>query len=287
MSGGGGALRSSTSVPRSTRCRENTPASVVSSSRRSPTVSSTTSGSLAASGCSSKYCPIARQSAAPSVPPRCPPASSLGRVPAGVLPPRRPVVRRALLRAAPDGHAPRRRCDRRRRARSTTSSASAATCWTSWGRGCRTSPTAPARLTVLGMNAAELAENPQASDTVVHDLNAAPRLPFADASFDDVVCCASVDYLDRAGRGVPRHRARAATGWAVRLHLLEPLLPDQGDPRLAGGHRRAALRDRRPVLRPRRRLRGAGRARPACPRRATGWGDPLFAVWSRSVHSIP
>ena len=54
---------------------------------------------------------------------------------------------------------------------------------------------APAHLTVLGMNAAELAANPQAAVTVVHDLNAAPRLPFGSASFDAAVCCVSVDYL--------------------------------------------------------------------------------------------
>lgn len=56
---------------------------------------------------------------------------------------------------------------------------------------------APARLTVLGMNPEELAANPQAAETVVHDLNADPRLPFADATFDSAVCCVSVDYLVR------------------------------------------------------------------------------------------
>ena len=56
---------------------------------------------------------------------------------------------------------------------------------------------APRHLTVLGMNAAELARNPQASETVVHDLNADPRLPLEDASFDAAVCCVSVDYLVR------------------------------------------------------------------------------------------
>jgi len=55
----------------------------------------------------------------------------------------------------------------------------------------------PAGLTVLGMNPEELAANPFAAATVVHDLNAEPRLPFADASFDAVVCCVSVDYLTR------------------------------------------------------------------------------------------
>ncbi len=56
---------------------------------------------------------------------------------------------------------------------------------------------APARLTVLGMNAEELAANPAAAATVVHDLNAEPRLPFGDDAFDAVVCCVSVDYLVR------------------------------------------------------------------------------------------
>jgi SAM-dependent methyltransferase len=57
--------------------------------------------------------------------------------------------------------------------------------------------TPPAHLTVLGMNTDELAANPAAEVTVVHDLNAEPRLPFPDESFDAVVCCVSVDYLNR------------------------------------------------------------------------------------------
>jgi len=56
---------------------------------------------------------------------------------------------------------------------------------------------APAQLTVQGMNQAELDANPMATATVVHDLNVDPTLPFADGSFDDVVCCVSVDYLVR------------------------------------------------------------------------------------------
>ncbi|HEY2192313.1 MAG TPA: methyltransferase domain-containing protein [Actinomycetospora sp.] len=55
--------------------------------------------------------------------------------------------------------------------------------------------TPPRHLTVLGMNAAELGANTWAHERVVHDLNADPRLPFADASFDTVVCTVSVDYL--------------------------------------------------------------------------------------------
>ncbi len=57
--------------------------------------------------------------------------------------------------------------------------------------------TPPARLTVLGMNAAELDANPAAAARVVHDLNARPTLPFDGGSFDDAVCCVSIDYLVR------------------------------------------------------------------------------------------
>jgi SAM-dependent methyltransferase len=57
--------------------------------------------------------------------------------------------------------------------------------------------TPPKRLTVLGMNADELDANDSAAAIVVHDLNANPRLPFADGSFDAAVCCVSVDYLTR------------------------------------------------------------------------------------------
>jgi len=55
----------------------------------------------------------------------------------------------------------------------------------------------PAALTVLGMNAQELARNPAATTCVVQDLNADPGLPFAASTFDAVVCCVSVDYLVR------------------------------------------------------------------------------------------
>ncbi len=52
-------------------------------------------------------------------------------------------------------------------------------------------------ITGLGMNAAEMADNPQLDDFVVHDLNREPRLPFTDETFDAVVCAVSVQYLTR------------------------------------------------------------------------------------------
>lgn len=56
---------------------------------------------------------------------------------------------------------------------------------------------APDALTALGMNADELAANPQARAWVVRDLNADPVLPFEADAFDHATCCVSVDYLTR------------------------------------------------------------------------------------------
>ena len=64
-----------------------------------------------------------------------------------------------------------------------------------------------ASLTVLGLNGEELRANPRATATVVHDLNREPVLPFADGSFDAVICTASVEYLldpRRAAREIGR-----------------------------------------------------------------------------------
>ena len=51
------------------------------------------------------------------------------------------------------------------------------------------------QVTGLGMNAQELAENPRLSESVVHDLNRQPQLPFYTGLFDAVICTVSVEYL--------------------------------------------------------------------------------------------
>lgn len=64
----------------------------------------------------------------------------------------------------------------------------------SWISHFRTRPT---RLTITGMNPAELAANEMADAWSVVDLNADPTLPYDDSSFDAVTCCVSIDYLTR------------------------------------------------------------------------------------------
>ena len=51
------------------------------------------------------------------------------------------------------------------------------------------------RLVGLGLNAEEMADNPDLDEYVVHDLNADPRLPFAADYFDGAVVTVSIQYL--------------------------------------------------------------------------------------------
>ena len=137
---------------------------------------------------------------------------------------------------------------------------------------------APASLTVLGMNGEELARNPQARNRVVHDLNAGSSLPFRDGSFDDAVCCVSVDYLVRpvevftdvarvllpSGRLVCTFSNRLFPTKAIRGWLYAS---DQDRCEIVSEYFRLA--------------EGWG---PAEVRRCTPpdhRGDPLFAVWAR------
>ena len=52
-----------------------------------------------------------------------------------------------------------------------------------------------ARMTGLGMNATEMADNPDLDEYIVHDVNLDPVLPFEDESFDAVVITVSAQYL--------------------------------------------------------------------------------------------
>lgn len=49
----------------------------------------------------------------------------------------------------------------------------------------------------VGMNAEEMAENPQLTSAIVHDLNRDPRLPFEDREFDAAVCAVSIQYMTK------------------------------------------------------------------------------------------
>jgi SAM-dependent methyltransferase len=140
--------------------------------------------------------------------------------------------------------------------------------------------TPPRSLTVLGLNAVELDANAMATARVVHDLNADPRLPFADASFDAVVNCVSVDYLVEpvvvlaevarvlrpGGLSVCTFSNRCFPTKAVRGWLS---VPEEQRPGIVAAYHRAA----------------GGFDEPTTEQRlvATWRHDPLWAVWARRV----
>ena len=137
----------------------------------------------------------------------------------------------------------------------------------------------PRRLVGLGMNAAELAANPALAEHIVHDLNVDPALPFPDATFDDVTCCVSVDYLVRpmevfgevarvlrpGGRFVVTFSNRCFPTKAIRGWLATD---DRGHLQIVAAYFAAADRFRD--------LRGERRPTPP-------GGDPLCAVWAHRV----
>jgi SAM-dependent methyltransferase len=47
----------------------------------------------------------------------------------------------------------------------------------------------------LGLNAEEMADNPQLTSYIVHDLNRDPRLPFGDEEFQGAMCAVSIQYV--------------------------------------------------------------------------------------------
>ena len=55
----------------------------------------------------------------------------------------------------------------------------------------------PGKVVGLGLNRAEMEDNPALNEVVVHNVNLNPRLPFNNESFDGAVMTVSVQYLTR------------------------------------------------------------------------------------------
>jgi SAM-dependent methyltransferase len=136
---------------------------------------------------------------------------------------------------------------------------------------------APARLTVLGMNEDELAANPIATTTVVHDLNADPSLPLAEEAFDAVVCCVSVDYLLRPLEVFREVRRVLRPGGPFVCTFSNRVFPTKA----IRGWLAASDEGRAEIVATYFRVSG-GWGEPAVQRRTPAYhrGDPLFAVWA-------
>ena len=133
----------------------------------------------------------------------------------------------------------------------------------------------------LGMNADELRANPRLDAWVIHDLNAEPRLPFADGEFDAAGCCVSIDYLVRPvevlrdlGRvlrpGAPVVITFSNRRFPTKVIALWESLDDDGHAALVSHYLRSA----------------AVWTAPLALDRSPAAGDPLFAVVGRRAAAL-
>jgi len=139
--------------------------------------------------------------------------------------------------------------------------------------------TRPDHLTVLGMNADELAQNPWADGCVVHDLNRTASLPFAEQSFDAATCTVSVDYLRDPVPVFRSVRSVLAPGGVFVCTFSNRLFPTKAVRGWlhADGHQRCAIVERYF-------LASGGWTKPTSSEVFSPGpeGDPLWAVWSRA-----
>ena len=129
----------------------------------------------------------------------------------------------------------------------------------------------------LGMNAEEMADNPQLTAHVVHDVNREARLPFGDAEFDGAMCAVSIQYvvhplrLVREIRRILRPGAPFVVSFSNRCFPTKAIAvwldtTDEQHVRLVQGYFAAA----------------GGFDGVTVEDRSPGRGDPLYAVWARA-----
>lgn len=80
-------------------------------------------------------------------------------------------------------------------------------------------------VTGLGMNAEEMADNPQLQSFVQHDLNSLPELPFAEASFAAVVNTVSIEYLTQPLRVLQEVRRVLQPGGTLLITFSNRFFP--------------------------------------------------------------
>ena len=129
----------------------------------------------------------------------------------------------------------------------------------------------------LGMNAEEMADNPQLTAHVVHDVNREARLPFRDAEFDGAMCAVSIQYVVHPLRLVREIRRILRSGAPFVVSFSNRCFPtkavavwldttDEQHVRLVQGYFTAA----------------GGFDNVTTEDRSPGRGDPLYAVWARA-----
>jgi SAM-dependent methyltransferase len=137
----------------------------------------------------------------------------------------------------------------------------------------------PRRLVALGLNERELAANPDAHDTVVHDLNATPSLPFDAATFDGATCCVSIDYLIHPIEVFDEVARVLRPGGVFAVTFSNRCFPTKA----IAGWLQSDDRFHVALVADYFRRSGCWQAATAEHRNVGLPGDPLFAVWSRRL----
>jgi SAM-dependent methyltransferase len=128
----------------------------------------------------------------------------------------------------------------------------------------------------IGLNAEELAANPQLTRWRVHDVNADPRLAEPDASFDLALCTVSVQYLVRPLEVFAAVRRLLRPEGAFLVTFSNRCFPTKAVRIWHAGDDAAHLA----LVRQYFRLSGGWRPAEAAAHTPRG-GDPLYAVWAR------
>ena len=81
------------------------------------------------------------------------------------------------------------------------------------------------RVAGLGMNAEELAANPQLTEWCVHNLNENPKIPFAAGSFDRALIVVSIQYLTRPVEVLQSVLCSLKSSGAIAIAMSHRLFP--------------------------------------------------------------
>ena len=81
------------------------------------------------------------------------------------------------------------------------------------------------RVAGLGMNAEELAANPQLTEWCVHNLNENPEIPFAAGSFDRALIVVSIQYPTRPVEVLQSVLGSLKSGGAIAIAMSHRLFP--------------------------------------------------------------
>ena len=131
----------------------------------------------------------------------------------------------------------------------------------------------------LGMNEEEMADNQQLTRFVVHDLNRDPRLPFAPQAFEGAVCAVSIQYMIQPVPVFREIRRVLRPGAPFVLSFSNRCFPTKAVAVWLGG----SDEDHVELVSAYFRTAGGFTAVTAEDRSPSASGDPLYAVWARTI----